>query len=79
MAYQAGLDLWPFCRPFEASSLCVILTFTYDTMGRMLMRNPYPGGDRTSFVWDGWDCVREFNSGSTTRYYCLKAGFKAMS
>lgn len=49
------------------------IEFSYDTMGRMLTRTPYSGGvvgAVTSFTWDGWDCIKESSSSSTTRYYC---------
>ena len=44
----------------------VDVNLTYDMAGRMLTRTS--GGVTTTFLWDGWDCIRESISTSTTHY-----------
>ncbi|MBI4758175.1 MAG: RHS repeat-associated core domain-containing protein, partial [Chloroflexi bacterium] len=46
----------------------VDVAYTYDSAGRMLTR--VSGGVTTKFTWDGWDCIKEDDGTTVTRYYC---------
>ena len=55
----------PLIKPFSRRARRLLI-LTYDMAGRMLTRTS--GGVTTTFLWDGWDCIRESTPTSTTHY-----------
>ena len=57
--------------PYGGSLGSVSVSYTYDSMGRMLTRDD--GTDLTTFTWDQFDCIRE-QTGMSTTTYCIPQG-----